>query len=149
MLEKIQGDPWGLIPPLRLSGLFPHDLCHGRDSPCWLAAPLEKGRATHASILYHPWGWTVSSMGLQRVRHNKVTFTFTRTATLRFRGPFEKKKKKQKKQKIENNQENQRNMAIIKNAGGTICVTCYWLENRVIIFGFVFISHWEIWEQKF
>ena len=32
------GDPWGLIPPLHMSGLFPHDLCHGQDSSHWLPA---------------------------------------------------------------------------------------------------------------
>ena len=29
MLENFQGDSWGLIPPLRMSSLLPHDLCHG------------------------------------------------------------------------------------------------------------------------
>ena len=35
--------------------------------------PLEKGKATHSSIL--PWriSWTVQSMGLQRVRHDWAT----------------------------------------------------------------------------
>ena len=44
--------------------------------------PLEKGRATHSSILAwripwrkEPWGY--KSMGLQRARHDWVTFTFT------------------------------------------------------------------------
>ena len=39
--------------------------------------PLEKGKATHSSIL--PWRipWTVQSMGLQRVRQDWATFTFT------------------------------------------------------------------------
>ena len=43
MLEKIQRDPWGLIPLCVFSGPLPHDLCHGRDSPCWLPAhnPVE------------------------------------------------------------------------------------------------------------
>ena len=37
--------------------------------------PLEKGKATPSNIL--AWGipWTVYSMGSQRVRHNRVTFT--------------------------------------------------------------------------
>ena len=37
--------------------------------------PLEKGKATHSSVL--PWRiWcTIQSMGLQRVRHNWVAFT--------------------------------------------------------------------------
>ena len=32
--------------------------------------PLEKGKATHSSILAWRSPWTVQSMGLQRVRHN-------------------------------------------------------------------------------
>ena len=39
--------------------------------------PLEKGMAAHFSILAWRIPWTVSSMGLQRVRHDWVTFTFT------------------------------------------------------------------------
>ena len=39
--------------------------------------PLEKGKATHSSILAWRIPWTVLSMELQRVRHNWVTFTFT------------------------------------------------------------------------
>ena len=35
--------------------------------------PLEKGTATHSSILTWRIPWTVSSMGLQRVRHDWVT----------------------------------------------------------------------------
>ena len=35
--------------------------------------PLEEGKATHSSIL----GWTIQSMGSQRVGHDWVTFTFT------------------------------------------------------------------------
>ena len=38
---------------------------------------LEKGKATHSSILAWRIPWTVQSMGLQRVRHNLATFTFT------------------------------------------------------------------------
>ena len=37
--------------------------------------PLEKGKATHSSILAWRIPQTVQSMGLQRVRHNLVTFT--------------------------------------------------------------------------
>ena len=39
--------------------------------------PLEKGEATHCSIL--PWRipWTIQSVGLQRIRHSWATFTFT------------------------------------------------------------------------
>ena len=32
MLENFQGDSWGLIPPLHMPSLLPHDLCHGRSS---------------------------------------------------------------------------------------------------------------------
>jgi len=32
MLKNFQGDAWGLIPPLRMPSLLPHDLCHGRSS---------------------------------------------------------------------------------------------------------------------
>ena len=39
--------------------------------------PLEKGKATHSSILAWRIPWTVQSMRSQRVRHDWVTFTFT------------------------------------------------------------------------
>ena len=39
--------------------------------------PLEKGKATHFSILVWRIPWTIWSMGLQRIRHNLVTCTFT------------------------------------------------------------------------
>ena len=39
--------------------------------------PLEKGKATHSSILAWRISWTVQSMELQRVGHDRVTFTFT------------------------------------------------------------------------
>ena len=32
MLEDFQGDSWGSIPPLRMSSLLPHDLCHGQSA---------------------------------------------------------------------------------------------------------------------
>ena len=38
--------------------------------------PLEKGMAIHSSVLAWRIPWTVYSMGLQRVRHYWVTFTF-------------------------------------------------------------------------
>ena len=38
--------------------------------------PMEKGKATHSSILAWRTPWTVQSMGLQRVRHDWATFTF-------------------------------------------------------------------------
>ena len=37
--------------------------------------PLEKGKATHSSILAWRIPWTVQSMGSQRVRYDWVTFT--------------------------------------------------------------------------
>ena len=36
---------------------------------------LEKGEATHSSILAWRIPWTIQSMGSQRVGHNSVTFT--------------------------------------------------------------------------
>jgi len=39
--------------------------------------PLEKGKGTHSSILAWRIPWTIQSMGLQRVGHGWVTFTFT------------------------------------------------------------------------
>ena len=38
MLENFQRDSWGLILPLRMLSLLPHDLCHGRSSSRWLPA---------------------------------------------------------------------------------------------------------------
>ena len=38
--------------------------------------PLEKGKATHSSILAWRIPWPVESMGSQRVRHGSATFTF-------------------------------------------------------------------------
>ena len=35
MLEDFQGDSWGSIPPLHMSSLLPHDLCHGRSASLW------------------------------------------------------------------------------------------------------------------
>ena len=37
--------------------------------------PLEKGKATHSSILAWRFAWTVKSMGSQRVGHDWATFT--------------------------------------------------------------------------
>ena len=39
--------------------------------------PLEKGTATHSSILAWIIPWTVKSLGSKRVGHNWMTFTFT------------------------------------------------------------------------
>ena len=41
--------------------------------------PLEKGKATHCSIMAWRIPWTVSSMGSPRVGHDWATFTFTLT----------------------------------------------------------------------
>ena len=38
--------------------------------------PLEKGMATHSSVLVWRTAWTLQSMGSQRVKHDRVTFTF-------------------------------------------------------------------------
>ena len=46
--------------------------CHGGDLgliPGW-KEPLEKGQATHSSIMAWRIPWTIQSMGLQRVGHN-------------------------------------------------------------------------------
>ena len=39
--------------------------------------PLEKGKATHSSILAWRIPWTMQSMGSQTVGHDRATFTFT------------------------------------------------------------------------
>ena len=39
--------------------------------------PLEKGKATHSSILAWRIPWTVQSMGWQGVGHDRATCTFT------------------------------------------------------------------------
>ena len=39
--------------------------------------PLEKGTATHSSILAWRIPWPLESMGSQRVGHDSATFTFT------------------------------------------------------------------------
>ena len=41
--------------------------------------PLEKGKATHSSILAYRIPWTIQSMGSQRVGHSWVTFTDIKT----------------------------------------------------------------------
>jgi len=56
--------PWVSGPSLPLT--TPH---HQED-------PLEKGKATHSSVLAWRIPRTVSSMGSQRVRHDWTTFTF-------------------------------------------------------------------------
>ena len=43
--------------------------------------PLEKGKATHSSILAWRTPWSVESMGLQRVWRDWATFTFTETGS--------------------------------------------------------------------
>ena len=44
--------------------------------------PMEKGKATHSSILAWRIPWTIQSMGSPRVGHNWATFTFTLKAPL-------------------------------------------------------------------
>ena len=43
--------------------------------------PLEKGKATHSSILSWRIPWTLQSIGSQRVRHAWATFTFQNTVS--------------------------------------------------------------------
>ena len=47
---------------------------NGKETPCNVGDlgwdPLEKGMATHSSILAWRISWTVQCMGLQRVRHD-------------------------------------------------------------------------------
>ena len=45
--------------------------------------PLEKGKATHSSILAWRLPWTVESMGSQRVGHDQVTLTSLRSGGCR------------------------------------------------------------------
>ena len=45
-----------------------------------LGIPLEKGKATHSSILGWRIPWTVLSIGLQRGGHNWVTFTLIKAS---------------------------------------------------------------------
>ena len=41
MLENFQGDSWGLIPPLRMPSLLPHDLCQRQSSlPAVVQVPV-------------------------------------------------------------------------------------------------------------
>ena len=47
--------------------------------------PLEKGKATHSSILAWRIPWTVQSMRSQRAGHDRVTFTFTFSTRGNFR----------------------------------------------------------------
>ena len=51
-----------------------------QETPVWFLGQedlLEKGEATHSSILAWRILWTVQSMGSQRVGQDWVTFTFT------------------------------------------------------------------------
>ena len=47
---------------------------------------LEKGKATHSSIMAWRIPWTVQSMGSQRVRHDSVPFTSLHFTPWRFSG---------------------------------------------------------------
>ena len=56
-----------------------------QETPVWFLGQedlLEKGKATHSSILAWRIAWTIQSTGLQRVGHNWVTFTFMQLAVL-------------------------------------------------------------------
>ena len=51
-----------------------------QEAPVWFLGqedPLEKGKATHSSILVWRIPWTIQSMGSQRVGHDWVTFIIT------------------------------------------------------------------------
>ena len=65
---------------LAAAACFP-DSSVGKESDCNVGDlgwedPLEKGKATHSSILAWRIPWTVESMGSQRVGQDWVTFTF-------------------------------------------------------------------------
>ena len=53
MLEDFQGDSWGSIPPLRMSSLLPHDLCHGRSASLW--PPTCQHHTTHEKYQSESW----------------------------------------------------------------------------------------------
>ena len=63
--------------------------------------PLEKGMATHASILAWRIPWTVQSMGSQRVRHDWAPFTF-RTKIQLYLKEYDKINSSNQKNKIHN-----------------------------------------------
>ena len=46
------------------------------DQPLGWEDSLEKEKATHFSILAWRMPWTIQSVGLQRARHDRATFTF-------------------------------------------------------------------------
>ena len=48
--------------------------------------PLEKGMATHSSILAWRIPWTVQSMGSQRVGYDETIFTFTSILCIKLMG---------------------------------------------------------------
>ena len=55
-----------------------------QETPDWFLGredPLEKGWATHSSVLSWRIPWTVEFVGSQRVRHDWVTFTFSMIKT--------------------------------------------------------------------
>ena len=53
MLEDFQGDSWGSIPPLRMSSLLPHDLCHGWSASCWPPTLCSGGLSLSRVTLAH------------------------------------------------------------------------------------------------
>ena len=87
MLEKAQElffEAWSHL--CVLSGPFPHDLCHGRDSPRWLLADDRGWDGWMVSPTRWTWVWAISgnfwwtgkpgmlqSMRSQRVRHDWAT----------------------------------------------------------------------------
>ena len=61
--------------------------------------PLEKGTATHSSILAWRTPWTVCSMGSQRVRGNWETFSFTLLAIFLHHNAISMRTEKEKRKK--------------------------------------------------
>ena len=61
MLENIQGDSWGSIPPLRMPSLLPHDLCHEWNaSPAPGRKPLDHSGVTWIrSFTIIQWKWQI------------------------------------------------------------------------------------------
>ena len=99
---KFQGKSWRADYRTLLARVIPSSTWISKEIPLWLRASpvaqlvknlpamretwvqsrgwedtLEKGTATHSSMLAWRIPWIVQSMGSQRVRHNWVTFTFT------------------------------------------------------------------------
>ena len=68
MLENIQGDSWGSIPPLSMSSLLPHDLWHGWRSSRRLPAisPSLRGPELDSQKRWCQWWWKELGMWRQQ-----------------------------------------------------------------------------------